>query len=184
MSTLTKISVGVVAVGAILGALAFFGLTPFVKNVINNIAGNVITGGTTANTSKVAETTMNLTSGAATSTSILNTDAQDRIVINLETFCSAVGTSQTAYTGTGLAALTMTAATTSTANPATITNTNSFGFTIATTSLETYISTSTNPANGADGRRWAAGSYMSFAANATNTAQCIVDVKYLQGLGV
>lgn len=141
--------------------------------------------GATANTSKVAETGLSLVSSSATSTSILNTDSQDRIIINFEAFCSAVGTSQTAYTGTGLANLTLTAATSSTAAPGdSESNTNSFKFNISTSSSEVYMSTSTNPANGADGRRWATGSYINFYSNATNTAQCIVDVKYLEGLGV
>lgn len=138
---------------------------------------------TSANTSKVAEAGFAPSVPGATTTSMLNTDTQDRIIITSEIFCSSVGTSQTAYTGTGLANLTFSIATTSTSAPVALGNTNYIlNNNMTTSTVETYVSSSTPYA--VDYRRWAVGSYITISANATNTAQCIWDVKYLQGLGV
>lgn len=169
-------------IGAVILAVAIYGAYQYPQQM--QLVGAIIPG-TTANTSKVAEISWSLLSPTATSTSILNTDAQDRIVINSEVFCSGVGTSGAANGGSGgLSSLIITVATSSTAAPASNQNLNTWNNTIPTSTPEVYVSTSTNPVNGADGRRWAANSYMTWTANATNTAQCIVDVKYLQALGV
>ena len=179
---IVSVVIALIVAGGVYGGYKYL-VTPSVQP-----AGSVTNGSPIANTSKVAETTFNMLTG--TSTSIQNTDAQDRIIISNEYFCSTIGTSQTAYTGAGLSALTLQAATTSSSYLTTpnqvVGNTNyTVNVTIGTSTTEGYIASSTSPAgNGADGRRWAAGTWMTWFTNATNTAQCIVDVKYLQGLGV
>lgn len=163
-----------VIVGAIYGAYQY----PKASQNAGTVTLNQVSG-----LSGAAVTGFNLNS-TATTTSIQNTDSQDRIIITTEAFCSGLGTSQTAYTGAGLAALTFQAATTSTAAPASLGgNTNYLmNSTIATSTSESYTSTSTPVIP--DARRWAAGSWVTFSTNATNTGSCIVDVKYVQGLGV
>lgn len=144
--------------------------------------------GTTSNTSRFASIAVNLAApGAnATSSSILNTDANDRYISTLKVGCEVVGTSQTAYTGAGLATLTVFAATTSTAAPATVSNTNKVGggnVTIATSTVQFGISTSTIGAATGNSQIymiWPAGSYLTFTANATNTALCTFGADYFQ----
>lgn len=135
--------------------------------------------GSTFNTAKIASIVFNPQTGTATSTSILNTDADDRIIQSSFFYCDTIGTSRTAYTGTGLAVFTFTAATTSTSAPGTITNTNLvMSNTMATATTPLYNASST--IGTADfGRIWATGSYLSFASNATNTASCVIGVNYL-----
>ena len=139
--------------------------------------------GSTFSTQKVAQVAVNLASPGSngTSTSILNTDANDRFITGEEVGCETVGTSKTAYTGTGLASLTLTIATTSTAAPATISNTNTLPVvTIATATPNFVISSSTagTPGTSIVSNIWASGSYLSFATNATNTALCTIGVRY------
>lgn len=129
-------------------------------------------------TAKIAATVFAPATGSATSTSILNTDANDRYVTNAFSYCGSVGTSFTPYTGAGLAALQFTAATSSTDSPATLSNTNlTMSVTVATSSVDSSNATSTYGT--AFWQRWAAGSYMTFVSNATNTAVCTVGVGYI-----
>lgn len=143
--------------------------------------------GTTFNTAKFAGVSVNLASPGAngTSTSILNGDANDRYVTAVKVGCSGVGTSNTAYTGTGLANLLLTVATSSTAAPATL-----IGFadvvqnmTIPTTTTRALVASSTSGSNAPAASSslqavWPAGAYMTFSTNATNTATCIFGVDY------
>lgn len=138
--------------------------------------------GTKFGVQKVASVAWSLASGSATSTSLYNNDVNDRVVQDSFFTCDSVGTSRTAYTGAGLAALSVQAATTSTAAPAIVTNTN---FVVnlnpvATTSPWFYTASSTEPVLSNAGRFWASGSYLTFFANATNTAQCIAGVRYIE----
>jgi hypothetical protein len=115
----------------------------------------------------------------ATSSSILNTTGNDLYVTGEKVECENVGTAKTAYTGTGLAAQTVTIATSSAATPATNSNTNTLPImTIATTTTQFGISSSTQgtPGNGLISNVWAAGSYMTFFVNATSTATCTLGV--------
>lgn len=118
----------------------------------------------------------------ATSTSILNTSGNDLYIMSEHAACEGVGTSRTAYTGTGLASLTVTVATSSTAAPASNGNTNTLPvMTIATSSVNFVISSSTasTPGNGLVSNIWAANSYITFTTNATNTAACTFGVGVL-----
>lgn len=167
-----------------MGAVAFFGYSPFLKTVVQQFGTTVGTG----NTQHTAAFAFNPTTGTATSSSIQNTDTQDRIVSGQTTVsCSGTGTSRTAYTGTALASLILQIATTSTASPAALGNTNYvLNATISTSTADTQIATSSaNVVNSATGNaiRWQAGSYLTISSNATNTAACVVGIPYLQGLG-
>lgn len=151
---------------------------------------NVISGssaGATFNTAKFAAIVWQpgnvgtQTNGAATTTSLFNGDASDRIITNLTYSCSGVGSSNTAYTGAGLASLIFTAATSSASVPNSITVTNALLNTnIATSSTELFVASTTPGLTGsAFVRRWAAGSYLTFSSNATNTATCAIGVNYI-----
>lgn len=115
----------------------------------------------------------------ATSSSIQNNTSNDIYVTAVKIACEGVGTSKTAYTGAGLAALTMSVGTTSTAAPAAV-PTNLIGgsaYTIATGTVNFLLASSTNGNALANFTGiWPAGSYMTFFSNATNTAVCTVGV--------
>lgn len=172
-----------IVLGIILFGIAVYGAYQYPKSVLS-----FGTTSGTASTQHIAEFSFNPTVGTATSTSVQNTDGQDRVVRSVDIACSGVGSSNTAYTGAGLAALNMKAATSSSASPVTLTNTNyTFNVNISTSTTDMYVSSSTsNGVNSTTGNsmRWQAGSYMTVASNATNTAACIVSVSYLQGLGI
>ena len=168
MKTYLKVIIGIVAVGVIVGAYYY----PIATKEVG--AGSSV--GTTFNSAKVAQVNISPTN-SATSTSILNTDDTDRWVTSNFAACTGLGTSYTAVTGAGLAAVTLTSATTTTSAPATISNTNSIALTVATATPNYMINTvlTTNTLTGL----WKSGSYMSWAFNATNTAACTVGVTYL-----
>lgn len=145
--------------------------------------------GSTFNSAKFAGIVMAPATGTATSTSVQNTDSNDRYVISTRVGCEGLGTSLTAYTGAALASLTLTVATSSTQAPATLTPTFRVALiTIATSSPVFSLATSTTGVGGAVttgtatntmASVWPAGSWMTFATNATNTAVCTVGVDYI-----
>lgn len=136
--------------------------------------------GTTFNTAKVAAINIAPATAAATSSSILNTDTTDRIIMDSFAACTGFGTSNTAYTGTGLASLLIRMATTSTSAPANLTNTNyAANLTIATTTAVGYTASSTEGILTGYSRIWPTGTYLTIQPNATNTAACTVGVHYL-----
>lgn len=156
------------------------------------ILGGASATGSTFNTAKFAGITASLASVGAngTSTSILNTDANDRYVTSLKAACQGIGTSQTAYSGTGLVALKLTVGTTTTSAPATIPTANLIAnaVTVATATPILVIASSTaiTPNAGSNSGNiaalndlWAAGSYLTFWVNATNTAVCTFGVDYI-----
>ena len=165
-------------IGAVAGLVAFFGYSPFVKLVQNFSASPA---GTTSQTAKFFSVVANLgTPGAnATSSSILNTSANDYYVKSMNVGCETVGTSQTAYTGAGLASLTVKAATTSTAAPASNANTNLAGSITISTTTPNFVEASTTASSGSNSVNyiWASGAYMTFTTNATNTAACTFGVE-------
>lgn len=134
--------------------------------------------------SKQAAVAINLSAPGvnATSTSLINTDGNDRFITSEKAVCEGVGTSKTAYTGTGLSAITLTLATSTTANPASNANTNTLPvITIGTSTPNFGISSSTvgTPGNNLVSNIWLAGSALTITANATNTATCTVGVDYI-----
>lgn len=139
-------------------------------------------GGTTS-TAHFYSIAVNLASpGAnATSSSILNTSSNDMYVSSVKIGCEAVGTSKTAYTGTGLAALQFSVGTSSTAAPVVVPGNLVGGnaITVSTSTAYFGISSSTIVVPGSTSVNiiWQAGSYMTFWANATNTATCTAGVE-------
>lgn len=171
MNKITLIALVVVAAVAV-GAYFF-------PRAVHSVFGASSPVGTTFNTAKVAEINFSPATGSATSTSILNVDASDRIVTNSFATCAGLGTSFTAYTGTALGALIFQAATTSTAAPTTLPSTNYvFNAVIATTTpTDAYVASSSYAS--VTYQRWPAGTYMTWTSNATNTAACSVGVNYI-----
>lgn len=173
----SKIIIGLAFIGAILGSLAFFGFSPFGRQVVNEVFGSP-TG--TVSTS-VDGATVVFSMANATSTSILNPTGQLAYVYLGLANCTGVGSSNTLVTGAGLAALTLTAGTTSTAvAPAggfEFTTEILQGVTVGTSSPVFAMASSTmQTATTSLATLWPAGSYMTFVTNATNTAVCTVGV--------
>lgn len=175
--------------GIVLVLVASIGGAYFFPKV-TELAVGTSAAGSTFNTAKYAGIAINLAAPGtnATSSSILNSDANDRYVTAVKAGCEVLGTSKTAYTGTGLAALTLSIATSSTAAPAANGNANIVGSTALTlaTSTGNFVTASSTASNGAStpgsvlpNNIWLAGSYMTFTANATNTAVCTVGVDYI-----
>lgn len=140
--------------------------------------------GSTFREAKFAAVAANLAAPGAngTSSSVLNTDTADRFVTGVRAACEGIGTSQTAYTGTGLAALTFSVATSSTAAPASLSPTNyvAQNLTIATATIATSLASSTSATNNTGlAAVWHPGEYMTFLTNATNTATCTLGVDYI-----
>lgn len=169
---------------AVLGAFAFFGLTPFGKTVVEQLAGSNQSAGATFNSAKVASIVMvpNAAGTNATSSSILNTDSTDRIITDAFVSCTKAG-SVFAQTSAGVANWTWKAGTTTTSAPATLDSVNAnslaMSMNVATSATDdSYNSTSTY--TGVFTRRWPTNTYLSFAPNATSsTAACVVGVHYL-----
>lgn len=172
---------------AVIVAIVCLGAGYFIGKSLNSSQVSVAASptGTTFATPKLAIAVISLATPGAngTSTSILNSSANDYYVNNVRAACEGIGTSKTAYTGTGLAALTFAIATSSTSAPATNSNTNYVGgiaFTVSTstTTFELSSSTAAAPGTSITNVIWASGSYMTITANATNTAACTVGVEY------
>lgn len=176
-----------VVVLAIMGGLAWFGLTPFLhESVIDKTSTTVQQIGspvnTTFNTAKVAAVNITPSSNTATSTSILNSDTSDRIITDAFVTCSNVG-NVFAQTAAGLASAgwNWQAATTAAATPATLgANANlAMNVIVATTSAADAYTASTTYTQ-VFNRRWGTGTYMTFWENATSSsAVCQAGVHYL-----
>ena len=177
MTTLTKSLLAFAVVGALAGIVAFFNVSPF-RTVVEATFG-ASPAGTVANTAKFAGIAWAPQSNAASSTSILNTDANPRIILNTELYCNNFGTSPATNNAS---AVTVQAATTTVANNGLQGNTNYVAnFTFSTSTLDVYVSTTTQPVLAATGRVWAAGSYLTFNMNATSTSgTCEVGSQYIQ----
>lgn len=174
MKYLISLIATVVIFIAIVGAY-FYPKFTFTPGAVSTSSSTVF------NTAKVAETGFNPTTATATtSTSLLNTDTTDRVITDAFAYCSSVGTSLTYLTGAPLANLIFTLGTTTNtadSNPATANN--KFTMTVATTTVNSYVSTTTTPFPDNGTRLWASGTYLQINANATNTASCITGVHYL-----
>lgn len=176
MSKSTKILIGLVAVVAIIGGYYFPKL---------DFTAGSSPAGSSFNTANIAAVVVDLSApGAnATSTSLLNSDANDRFITGFRVGCNGVGTSRTAYTGAGLSALTLTIGTSTTAAPASFVGFANVAtnFTLGTsTPVLVVASSTTQTATSSLAARWSAGSYVTFTTNATNTAVCTFGVDYLK----
>ena len=180
MTTDNKIVLGIVGVLAVLGALAFFDLSPY--RTVATLGASAV--GSTYNTAKSASIVFSPTTGATT-TSLYNGDATDRYITSTYAACGTMGYSYTPVTGTGLTSLGLifTAATTSTKAPATLSalNTNYvFNAPVPTTTADAFLMGTSTGATSAYLTRWASGTYLTFSANATNTtAVCTVGANYI-----
>lgn len=140
--------------------------------------------GSTFGDAKFAGVVVSLATPGAngTSTSILNTDTSDRYVTSTKVGCENIGTSRTAYTGTGLASLQVSIGTTTSANPASFLSFAAIttGTIIGTSSVNNLFSSSTlQTATTSLSVIWPANTNMTFYFNATNTAVCTVGVDYI-----
>lgn len=165
------------------GVLLGHALAPSTSTIVGAAVQN--SAGTTFNTAKVAEITMNPSStsagATATTSSILNTDATDRVITDSFVSCNGTGVSSTGQPTVNTWVWNMaTTSASAPANAATL-NTNLAGsLVVSTSSADIYAASSTSFSVGGDYiRRWAAGSYLTIFTNATNTATCQVGVHYL-----
>lgn len=170
MKTKLVLVVGALVVVVLLGAVLLTGL-----GVLGGVATS--SAGRTVNAGDTATIVMVPSSASATSTSIQNTDGKDRAIESTVVACSGLSTADTA-----VSALVLKAATSSTAAPATITNTNLVLSTqVATSSSDLFVASTTPGSTAAAANRiWAAGSYLSFSLNATSTATCTLGVHFVR----
>lgn len=176
--------IALIAAGGIFGGYKYL----FAPNQLTAAATPTAPSGSIYGTAKVADVVMQPSTGiagtaGATTTSILNTDLTDRMITTVRAICGSVGTSRTAYTGTGLASWQLSIATTTTSNPTSLGSVNlvsGAAITVATATPDVVISSSTPSisTNFFFGDRWAAGTPLTFSFNATNTAACTVGVSY------
>lgn len=170
-------------VGALLVGMAIYG--GYQYPIYHAPSGQVqSSAGTNYNSAKFAGTTISLaTPGAgATSTSILNTDSVDRIVTTFKVGCEGVGTSQTAYTGAGLASLQVSIGTTTAANPSSFLSSAAIAlnYVLGTSTPALIVASSTlATATSSLASIWPAGTYETFFFNATNTAACTIGLDYI-----
>lgn len=186
---------GAVIIGSVIVGAYWY---PKAGNELSANAGSPA--GSTFTSAKVAQINLSPTNGA-TSTSVLNSDSSDRFVTDNFIGCTGATTTYAAVTGSALTNLgwIIKAATTSTSAPAVVSNTNlvmndaiatgtvaagvasDYGgiVLVASTSIATSSPFVNNAAAASQIFRWAAGSYLTFFSNATNTAACTVGVHYL-----
>lgn len=173
MTTATKIFLSLLIV---IAGVAIYGAYQYPVQVANFAS----TAGTTFSNAKIAAVVMTPSSATATSSSVYNSDSSDRIIDSAFVSCYPASGSVFAQTGAGLANWIWTAATSSTAAPATLANTNyALNAPVATsTTNDSYVATSTY--QNTITRRWAAGSYLTFQPNATSSTatNCTVGVYY------
>ncbi len=160
----------------VIGAVIGYGLPHSSQQVI---VQGVSSAGVTTVTAKYYSVTMAPATAAATSTSLLNTDGTDRMIQDLTTGCTSVGTSLTFLTGAGLLSngFNVKAATTTTsANGLQGNTSNIFSNIISTSTPSQFVSSSTVPFPTDVTRIWPTGTYLTFLFSATNTAACTVGV--------
>lgn len=169
------------AVAVVAAGILLYGAYQYPAPSTSPTVSGTGTAGTTQNTAKYAGVVMTPSTASATSTTITNNDGTDRYIISTELGCEGLGTSLTAYTGAGLAALTLGVATSSSASPTQYKPTIQVGSITIATSVPPFLfaSSSAITATTSYAAVWAAGSSMQFAFNATNTATCTVGVHYI-----
>lgn len=185
MTTLTKSILALV--GAVIVGGFIWGAYQYPK-ASTQVAAGASPAGTTFSTAKFFGVAIAPAAPGtnATSSSVQNNTGQDLGIVSTRAFCEGLGTAKTAYSGAGLAALTVTIATSSTAAPAINANTNTVGSTAMTlaTSTGNFTEASSTSSNGATSpgstlvsNIWAAGSFLSFYVNATSTGTCTIGVE-------
>lgn len=153
------------------------------KGPTNNVDATSPAGSTFSN-AKYYGIAINLASPGAngTSTSITNTDSNDRYVVATKIGCENVGSSRTAYTGAGLASLQISVGTTSTSAPITFSSVFPVVLNqVISTSTQNYLFASSTlvTATTSNAIVWPTGTALTFSFNATNTAACTIGVETL-----
>lgn len=178
--TIAAIVIALVVAGGVLGGYRYLLSKPQPQ-----LAATTPQGGTTSSALFYSVAANLGAPGAnATSSTVFNNsygiNGSDLYITSVTAGCENVGTSQTAYTGAPLSALTLSVATSSTAAPATNGNTNLVGggtITIGTSTTQyTIASTTATIGSPKVYNLWASGSALDFTTNATNTAQCTFGV--------
>ncbi len=171
MPTYLKIIGALVVVAAIAGAYLY----PQASTIVGSSTGS------TFSTAKVASIVMAPISNTSTSTSILNADASNRLVLDAGVVCPSGLTNMFAGNALGVATFNWYAATSAVAAPTVSIAGATFAamnITVATSSPAGATATSTYTNTYA--RIWNAGSYMVFQTNATSSgAICVPYVHYL-----
>lgn len=149
--------------------------------------------GSTFGNAKQAAIAVNLASPGTngTTTFITNNDTNDRFVSSVELGCENIGTSQTPYTGANGAGVSTLQMTVGTGTASTIVGGIPQSFSkvvtamVIPTSTANYLVSSSTSANNLASTTlstiWHSGESMIFGINATNTAQCTIGVRYIQG---
>ena len=176
-----NIGIGAVVVAAILGAVTFFGFSPFIKLVQTFGTSAAGSTGTTARQYNIYGVNLAAPGPNATSSSLLNSTGQDIYPTMVDVGCEQVQTSKTAYTGSGLAALTLSVGTSSTAAPNVVPGNLLVNAYVIGTSTGNFVMASTTSVTGNTASTtgigiWPNGTYLTFWFNATNTAVCTVGV--------
>jgi hypothetical protein len=173
-----KKTIGIIILGIVAFVAGLWIGVRYLGSTQTQLAGSSPTGSTYQGATLPA-ITMNLSVPTGTTTSISNNSGNDQYVTSVDVGCEKVGSSNTAYTGTGLANLQLTIGTSSapvTANfvPSIAVASN---FNIST-STPNFVLASSSPsiATSSNGLIWNAGSVLVISFNATNTAQCTVGV--------
>lgn len=165
------------ALVAVMIAFSIWGAYQYPKAQIS--AGASPTGATFGD-AKIAMVSMAPATSAASSTSIQNTDGNDRKIERYIVDCSNVGTSQTYLTGAGLTSTGWFASFATSSTAAQVTNASAQALPLSTSTPDVYntLGTGTTTPTAAQ-RVWAAGSYLIITFNATNTASCTAGVSYI-----
>lgn len=152
----------------------------FFPQVVPSLGSN---SGTNTSAKQVEAVSWDLSTGTSTSVYVPTNMTASQFQLS----CTGVGTSQTAYTGAGLASVTLEAATTSTSHTSdtptsntAVSNTNLIvSTTLATSSAITTMASTTQSVGGLAGvsQLLLGGSYVTFFTNATNTAICNIGVQ-------
>ncbi len=171
LTNMKKIIFGSLLVVALVGAYFFPHFVPTVASPT----------GTQFGTQKTATVIFSPTTASASTTALYNSDQSDRIITDVKYYCSGVGTSRTFLTGAGLDVFTFQAATTSVTTGLGGNTNYVLATTVATSSTSLYVATTTPGLTGTvTNRIWPAGTYLTYIANATNTAVCSIATDYVQ----
>jgi len=139
--------------------------------------------GTTGTSGKYYSQTLSLADATGTTTSMYNGSGFDLAARATDVMCQTLGTSRTAYSGAGLAALVFTMSTSSantvSGNAAQINTNYLANITVSTSTTNSYQSTSTEGVITGTSRIWPNATYLVISSNATNTASCAVGVSVM-----
>lgn len=149
----------------------------------SDIVTTVSPAGTTGTSGKYYSQTISLTSSSATTTSMYNNSGFDFAVRAVDVMCQSVGTSKTAYSGSGLATLNFKIATSSSsAVTGTVSDVNTnymANINIGTSTVDSYNATTTEGVIAGTSKIWPNGTYSIISSNATNTASCAVGISVM-----